>query len=83
METEAKAAPRAAGKPEKPMNPYGAPVWLEQRVNSMNWELAMLGVFVFYVIIVFVELALDDPKVQRSMMRPEALAVVFFKLSRG
>jgi hypothetical protein len=49
------------------MSACTAPGWLEKRVNSINWELTMLGIFVFYVVIVFVELALDDPKVCKHM----------------
>ena len=60
MESKAKPAVRGGSSGFGP----APPMWLARRVNSMNWELGMLGIFVFYVVIVFFELALDDSEVR-------------------
>ena len=36
----------------------------------MTWELVMLGIFVFYVFIVFIELAFDDSEVRARQQDP-------------
>jgi hypothetical protein len=73
MEERGKDESEESKKPEKAAGPWpgGAPDSLKQRVNSMQWELGMLGTFMFYVVIVFVELALDDPQVTRHLAQPK------------